>query len=190
MCCAAGPNLRHSCSLSPIAASVQCLHALVHPLRRLSLLVQQLLCRCAPLHRSSDARSTPRWSLRRLPRLAQYLPRRRAARQADVDDEPKHHHHGEHRTNADAARCMLCEGVCRAHTRPALAHGKPCNNTGFTDPNDTKGWGIVDFDWSNSKGTGTADGWAKHKPMDDEELLFKQVQMTATATKGSTVWYV
>ena len=42
--------------------------------------------------------------------------------------------------------------------------------------------------WSNGKGTGTADGWAKHKPMDDEEMLFKQVQMTAAATKGTTVW--
>ena len=64
----------------------------------------------------------------------------------------------------------------------------PCNNTGFTDPAVTKGWSIVDFDWSNGKGTGAADGWAKHKPMDDEELLYKQVQMTAAATKGTTVW--
>lgn len=64
----------------------------------------------------------------------------------------------------------------------------PCNNTGFTDPLSTLGWGIVDFDWSNAKGTGTADGWAKHKPMDDEELLFQQVQMTTAATPGTTVW--
>jgi hypothetical protein len=64
----------------------------------------------------------------------------------------------------------------------------PCNNTGFTDPSTTLGWGIVDFDWSNGKGTGTADGWVKHSPMDDEELLFKQVQMTAAATPGTTVW--
>ena len=28
----------------------------------------------------------------------------------------------------------------------------PCNNTGFTNPKTTLGWGIVDFDWSNSKG--------------------------------------
>ena len=28
----------------------------------------------------------------------------------------------------------------------------------FTDPQTTLGWGIVDFDWSNAKGTGTADG--------------------------------
>ena len=43
-------------------------------------------------------------------------------------------------------------------------------------------------DWSNAKGTGTADGWGKHQPMDDEEMLFKQVQMTTAATKGTTVW--
>ena len=29
---------------------------------------------------------------------------------------------------------------------------------------------------------------AKHSPMDDEEMLFKQVQMTAAATPGTTVW--
>ena len=58
----------------------------------------------------------------------------------------------------------------------------------YTDPETTKGWGIVDFDWSNGKGTGTADGWAKHQPMDDEEMLFKQVKMTTAATKGTTVW--
>lgn len=64
----------------------------------------------------------------------------------------------------------------------------PCNNTGYTDPETTLGWGIVDFDWSNGKGTGPGDGWAKHKPMDDEEMLFKQVKMTTAATKGTTVW--
>ena len=47
---------------------------------------------------------------------------------------------------------------------------------------------VRDTDWSNAKGTGTADGWCKHKPMDDEEMLFKQVQMTAAATPGTTVW--
>ena len=64
----------------------------------------------------------------------------------------------------------------------------PCNNTGFTDPQSTKGWGIVDFDWSNSKGTGTAPGWAKNKPMNDEELLMKQVELTTAASPETTVW--
>ena len=32
----------------------------------------------------------------------------------------------------------------------------PCNNSGFTDPASTAGFGIVDFDWSNSKAQ-----WAK-----------------------------
>ena len=64
----------------------------------------------------------------------------------------------------------------------------PCNNSGYTDPSTTLGWGVVDFDWSNAKGKGTADGWVKHKPMDDEEMLFKQVQMTTAATANATVW--
>merc|ERR1719330_634605 len=64
----------------------------------------------------------------------------------------------------------------------------PCNYSGFTDPRSTLGWSIVDFDWSNAKGTGGADGWAKHKPMDDDEMLWQQVQMTAAATPGTTVW--
>jgi hypothetical protein len=64
----------------------------------------------------------------------------------------------------------------------------PCNNTGLTNPSSTLGWGIVDFDWSNNKGRGTADGWAKHHPMDDEEQLFKQIQITAAATPGTTIW--
>ena len=64
----------------------------------------------------------------------------------------------------------------------------PCNDTGFTNPNSTLGWSIVDFDWSNAKGTGNAPGWAKHSPMDDEEMLFQQVQMTTAATPGTTVW--
>eukprot|EP00656_Telonema_subtile_P026754 TRINITY_DN28740_c0_g2_i1.p1 TRINITY_DN28740_c0_g2~~TRINITY_DN28740_c0_g2_i1.p1 ORF type:complete len:329 (+),score=55.02 TRINITY_DN28740_c0_g2_i1:175-1161(+) len=59
----------------------------------------------------------------------------------------------------------------------------PCNNSGFTDPSSTQGWGVVDFDWSNAKAI-----WAKSKPMNDEELLFKQVQMTTSATTDATVW--
>jgi len=59
----------------------------------------------------------------------------------------------------------------------------PCNKSGFTDPASTLGWGIIDFDWSNSK-----EIWAKNKPMNDEEMLFEQVQMTTKATPGTTVW--
>ena len=36
--------------------------------------------------------------------------------------------------------------------------------------------------WSNAKGTGTADGWAKHSPMDCEELLVKQVAEAAAVS--------
>lgn len=41
---------------------------------------------------------------------------------------------------------------------------------------------------SYPKGKGNASGWAKHSPMDDEEMLYQQVQMTAAATPGTTVW--
>ena len=51
------------------------------------------------------------------------------------------------------------------------------------DPQSTKGWGIVDFDWSNAK-----DMWAKAKPMDCEERLVEQVKMTTTASPGTKVW--
>lgn len=63
----------------------------------------------------------------------------------------------------------------------------PCNGTGSTDPQSTKGWSIVDFDWSNWKGIGSADGWAKHKPMDCEELMVKQTEMTVAASPGTKV---
>jgi len=59
----------------------------------------------------------------------------------------------------------------------------PCNNSGFTDPSTTKGWGLIDFDWSNAKSL-----WAKAKPMDCAELLLKQVEMTTQASAGTTVY--
>ena len=64
----------------------------------------------------------------------------------------------------------------------------PCNTTGSTDPQSTKGWAYLDFDWSNWKGKGDADGWAKHKPMDCEELMVKQVQMTVAASPKTKVF--
>ena len=64
----------------------------------------------------------------------------------------------------------------------------PCNYTGPTDPQSTKGWGTIDFDWSNWKGTGSAPGWAKAKPMDCEERLATQVAMTTAASPSTKVW--
>lgn len=63
-----------------------------------------------------------------------------------------------------------------------------CNDTGPTDPQSTIGWAYVDFDWSNWKGTGRSDGWAKHKPMDCEELMVKQVEMTVAASPATKVF--
>merc|ERR1719329_1954713 len=64
----------------------------------------------------------------------------------------------------------------------------PCNYSGYTDPSSTAGWAVVDFDWSNAKGRGDSDGWAKHQPMDCEEMLSKQVAMTTSASPDTTVW--
>lgn len=58
-----------------------------------------------------------------------------------------------------------------------------CNNSGYTNPSSTKGWGIVDFDWSNAKAL-----WASAKPMNCEELLVEQVALTTAASPGTTVW--
>lgn len=43
----------------------------------------------------------------------------------------------------------------------------------------------MDYDWSNAKGTGASDGWAKHKPMDCEEMLVQQVTMAAAVSPGT-----
>lgn len=59
----------------------------------------------------------------------------------------------------------------------------PCNYSGFTDPETTRGWAIIDFDWSNAKQI-----WAKHQPMDDEELLQQQVVLSTSSSLGQTVW--
>lgn len=56
-----------------------------------------------------------------------------------------------------------------------------CNYSGLNDPAVTAGWTIVDFDWSNDKAE-----WAAAKPMDCEERLVTQVQLTAAASPGTT----
>jgi len=59
----------------------------------------------------------------------------------------------------------------------------PCNESGLTDPLSTRGWSIVDFDWSNAKTL-----WAKAKPMNCEEMLVEQVKQTTAASPDTTVW--
>jgi len=59
----------------------------------------------------------------------------------------------------------------------------PCNDSGFTNPATTKGWGLIDFDWSNAK-----QFWCKAKPMDCAELLLQQVMMTTQASPETTVY--
>jgi hypothetical protein len=80
------------------------------------------------------------------------------------------------------ARARVLHFARKSHPYPTPV--QPLHlNSGFTDPNTTRGWGIVDFDWSNSK-----QKWVTHTPMDDEEMLFEQVQMTTAASPGTTVW--
>ena len=64
----------------------------------------------------------------------------------------------------------------------------PCNSEGPYDVNITQPWALIDYDWSNWKGTGSADGWAKHKPMDCEELMVKQVGMTAEVAPHARIF--
>ena len=59
----------------------------------------------------------------------------------------------------------------------------PCNNSGYTDPKSTVGWAIVDFDWSNGKAI-----WTKQRPMRDEYILQKQVEMSTRASLGQKIW--
>jgi len=59
----------------------------------------------------------------------------------------------------------------------------PCNNSGYTDPATTAGWAVIDFDWSNAKAL-----WVAERPMNDEEYLMKQVEMSTQNSLGQTVW--
>jgi len=47
---------------------------------------------------------------------------------------------------------------------------------------------IFTCSWSNWKGTGSTPGWAKQSPMDCEERLSTQVQMTTAASPLTKVW--
>ena len=48
----------------------------------------------------------------------------------------------------------------------------PCNYSGFQVPSTTAGWGIVDFDWSNS-----LKAWSAAEPMDNDERQLMQAKM-------------
>ncbi len=59
----------------------------------------------------------------------------------------------------------------------------PCNNSGFMDTAATQNWGVVDFDWSNAKGT-----WANQRPMDCEERLVAQARLVKSHNPQAKVW--
>ena len=49
----------------------------------------------------------------------------------------------------------------------------PCNYSGLFSPSFSAQFGIADYDWSNGKQI-----WANQQPMDCEELLMTQAQLT------------
>ena len=53
----------------------------------------------------------------------------------------------------------------------------PCNYSGFTNPDIIKGFGLVDFDWSNGKLD-----WSNAKPMDCQERLITQAEKVKSTT--------
>jgi len=58
-----------------------------------------------------------------------------------------------------------------------------CNGQGFYDASFGAKWGITSYDWSNAK-----DMWSKAKPMNCEELLTTQAQMTKKINPETHVW--
>jgi len=59
----------------------------------------------------------------------------------------------------------------------------PCNNSGYTDPALYKGFGLVDFDWSNAKLE-----WSNAKPMDCQERLVHQAEIVKSTTPYAKVF--
>ena len=80
----------------------------------------------------------------------------------------------------------MTAGVCWLREQPTLLerwHGLPRRPSRPTPRSINLCRAVVDFDWSNAK-----EIWAKNQPMNDEEMLFQQVQMTVAASPATTVW--
>ena len=58
-----------------------------------------------------------------------------------------------------------------------------CNGSGWSSPERGASFGIVSYDWSNAKKQ-----WAAAKPMDCEERLLTQAEMTKKAGPGTHAW--
>ena len=58
-----------------------------------------------------------------------------------------------------------------------------CNGSGWSSPERGAAFGIVSYDWSNAKRQ-----WAAAKPMDCEERLQTQAQMTKQVNEGTHVF--
>jgi hypothetical protein len=67
--------------------------------------------------------------------------------------------------------------------------GLLCSNmSGPSDRISAQGWGLLSIDWSNWKGFGESDGWAKASPMDCEERLAQQAAITAAVSPSTRVF--
>ena len=58
-----------------------------------------------------------------------------------------------------------------------------CNGSGWSDPTRGAEFGIISYDWSNSK-----EQWAKAQPMDCEERFLQQASMTKAANPATHTW--
>jgi|EP01047_Picozoa_sp_COSAG01_P060926 hypothetical protein len=59
----------------------------------------------------------------------------------------------------------------------------PCNYTGPFDPIAAAAYGVVDFDWSNSKAQ-----WTSQAPMDCEESLVRQAELVKAVNPHTKVY--
>jgi len=59
---------------------------------------------------------------------------------------------------------------------------QPCNTSG-ANPAGFAQWGVVDYDWSESKNL-----WSKATPMNCEETMLKQAEATVALNPAGRVW--
>jgi hypothetical protein len=69
------------------------------------------------------------------------------------------------------------------HPHAPLRTQMPCNETGLTDLSAPEtNFGVIDFDWSNSKSL-----WVDAQPMNCEEMLMEQAKLTRAARPDAKV---
>ena len=85
--------------------------------------------------------------------------------------------------------CLRCEVFAQVPNRPPTYQMNQsliimvCNYSGYTDPQSTFGWSILDFDWSNARSL-----WTKQQPMQTEATLWNQTLLTLSQYPNTTIW--